>query len=420
MSVERFALPDLGEGLEDAEITEWHVLEGETITLNQPLLTVETAKAEVEVPSPFAGVVMTRHGDVGEVVLVGRVLVEIETGDPGSGTGRRSPVLVGYGAAVSEGPRRRRRSTVNAARVGAASPSNEWGVAPRAPHPLAKPPIRLLARTLGVELAGIVPTGTHGTITRDDVTRAAAATTPTTAGTEPAAGGREIPIRGVRRATAERMSTSRREIPDSAAALWVDFTALMATRRTLRDTPPHGPEVTPFALLCRLVVEALLTSPALNATFDEAAGVIRHFEPIHLGFAVSTDRGLVVPVARDAQAMSTSELAHEMKRLAEAARSGSATPAELQGSTFSITNFGSFGVDDGNPIINHPEAAIVGVGAIKDRPWVDGGELTVRSTAKLTCAFDHRVSDGAEASAFLTTLRDMIESGVVPDGPAVA
>ena len=210
MSVERFALPDLGEGLEDAEITEWHVLEGETITLNQPLLTVETAKAEVEVPSPFAGVVMTRHGDVGEVVLVGRVLVEIETGDPGSGTGRRSPVLDEYGAAVSEGPRRRRRSTVNAARVGAASPSNEWGVAPRAPHPLAKPPIRLLARTLGVELAGIVPTGTHGTITRDDVTRAAAATTPTTAGTEPAAGGREIPIRGVRRATAERMSTLRK------------------------------------------------------------------------------------------------------------------------------------------------------------------------------------------------------------------
>jgi 2-oxoisovalerate dehydrogenase E2 component (dihydrolipoyl transacylase) len=420
VSVERFALPDLGEGLEDAEITAWHVSEGETITLNQPLLTVETAKAEVEVPSPFAGVVMACHGDVGEVVLVGRVLVEIETGDPGSGTGpgtgRRSPVLVGYGAAVSDSPRRRRRSTVQAARVRAASPSTEWGVAPRAPRPLAKPPVRLLARTLGVELARVVATGSHGIITRDDVTRAAGARP----GTEPAAGGREIPIRGVRRATAERMSTSRREIPDAAAALWVDFTALMMTRRTLSDTPPHGPEVTPFALLCRLVVEALLTSPALNATFDEAAGVIRHYEPIHLGFAVSTERGLFVPVARDAQAMSTSELAHEIRRLAEAARSGSATPAELQGSTFSITNFGAFGVDDGNPIINHPEAAIVGVGAIKDRPWVDGGELTVRSTAKLTCAFDHRVSDGAEASAFLTTLRDMIESGLVPDGPAVS
>ncbi len=381
-----FLVPDLGEGLEDATVSSWCVAVGDEVELNQPLCTLETAKAEVEIPSPYAGRVSELGGAAGDVLPVGSVLVRIETDaaagqaagpatpKPAKNNGvERNPVLVGYGTDAAADTSRRHR-------------------------PRAKPAVRKLAAELLVDLADVAP-GADGIITRQAVLAAAGAHGEQRPGVDHDV----LPVRGVHAEMAKRMTLSRNQIPDAHATVEVDGTRLLELRDTLG--------LTPFALTMRLLVLALGRHRILNSTWvDGPDGPQMHtHHAIHLGIAVAAPRGLLVPVVRDAQAMTTRVLAEELTRLIEAAREGTLRPAELAGSTFTVSNFGALGLDDGVPVINHPEAAILGIGSLRPRAVVVGGALVVRSTMNLTCAFDHRVADGAQVAAFLTDLRGLIE-----------
>jgi 2-oxoisovalerate dehydrogenase E2 component (dihydrolipoyl transacylase) len=372
MTVQDFLVPDLGEGLEDATITRWAVAAGDDVELNQTLCTVETNKAEVDIPSPFAGRVVELGGADGETLDVGAVLVRIETQSASVDTPTRKPVLVGYGA--DDGMDASRRTP-------AAAPTT---------RPRAKPPVRKLAADLGVDLTTVAGSGPNGVITRADVV------------------GGNAPVRGVQAEMARRMSLSRREIPDAHASVEVDGSALLR----LRDRLGQVTGVTPFVLTLRLLTIALRRHDVLNATWvetPEGPQIHRH-TGIQLGFGVAAERGLLVPVVTDAQDRSTRDLAAEVARLIEAARAGTLTPRELSGSTFTVSNFGALGLDDGVPVINYPEAAIVGMGALRPRAVVVDGAVVARPTMSLTCAFDHRIADGAQVAAFLCELRDLIES----------
>ncbi|WP_460359305.1 dihydrolipoamide acetyltransferase family protein [Mycobacterium sp. ZZG] len=373
-AVQDFLVPDLGEGLEDATVTEWNVAVGDEVELNQPLCTVETNKAQVEIPSPYAGRIVELGGREGQTLPVGSVLVRISTDSEVAGTDRpaRRPVLVGYGADDTMDASRRRAR--------------------------AKPPVRKLAADLEVDLTRLDGSGPDGIVTRDDVLAAADA---------PAS---DAAVTGVRLEMARRMALSRREIPDATASVEVDGTALLRLRDRFRDAGADS--VTPFALVVRLLVVTLCRHPALNSTWvDTADGPRIHVHAaVHLGVGVAAPRGLLVPVVTDAQRRTTRQLADEVARLAAAARDGTVKPVELQGSTFTVSNFGALGLDDGIPVINHPEAAILGVGALKPRPVVVDGTVAARPTMRLTCAFDHRVADGAQVAAFLGGLRSLIEA----------
>ncbi|BBX38496.1 branched-chain alpha-keto acid dehydrogenase subunit E2 [Mycolicibacterium mageritense DSM 44476 = CIP 104973] len=385
-----FLVPDLGEGLQDATITSWNVAVGDTVELNQTLCTVETNKAEVEIPSPYAGQVLELGGAPGETLNVGSLLVRIATTEATpavNGTGAaRKPVLVGYGA----------DDTMDTSRRAPATPSE---APPPAGRPRAKPPVRKLAAELHVDLSTLSPgSGPDGIITRDDVLAAAGSS-------------ELLDVRGVQAEMARRMTLSRREIPDAHARVDVDCSALVRLRDRIRATDPELP-VTPFILTLRLVVVALRRHLILNSTWVETSGGAQvHQHPdIHLGFGVATARGLLVPVVRDAHSLSTRQLAEVVNRLAEGARAGTLTPAELTGSTFTVSNFGALGLDDGVPVINFPEAAILGMGSLKERPVVVDGVVVARPTMSLTCAFDHRIADGAQAAEFLCELRGLIEA----------
>jgi pyruvate dehydrogenase E2 component (dihydrolipoamide acetyltransferase) len=458
--VRDFLVPDLGEGLEEATVVEWKVAPGEPVALNQVLCSVETAKAEVEVPSPYAGRVVALGGAAGETLAVGSLLARIALeagGPPPAVTAGPEPTLVGYGHDESIDRSRRRRTgavrtgagtgpgpAVGRTTVGAPAPPRPVPPAPAAAgmppgavpspgRPLAAPPVRKLARDLGVDLAALAPgSGPDGVVTRADVQAAAAPpgaptdrATPT--GTDPGAraaitvvpvtGARAaitvVPVTGVRARVAEHMSRSRARIPDATCQVTVDCTRLLEVRTALDGVAERrglGRPVTPFALLCRLFVQALRDAPTLNASYDEAGPSIRVSDPVHLGIGTATERGLLVTVVHDADRRSTLDLATEIARLATRARDGAVTPAELTGSTVTVSNFGALGLDEGIPVINHPEAAVLGVGSIRPRPHVVGGEVVARPTAALTLAFDHRVADGAEAGRLLGTLRDLVES----------
>ncbi|KUI27172.1 branched-chain alpha-keto acid dehydrogenase subunit E2 [Mycobacterium sp. IS-1742] len=375
MSVQDFLVPDLGEGLQDAAITSWAVEVGDEVELNQTLCTVETNKAEVEIPSPYAGRVVERGGDEGQTLDVGALLVRISTSE--SVAPQRRPVLVGYGADEAMDASRRTR-------------------APSA-RPRAKPPVRKLAAELNVNLAEVPPSGEDGIVTREDVQHAAADVSDTTT------------VRGVQAEMARRMSLSRREIPDAHAGITVDGSALLRLRDRLHDADPP---VTPFVLTLRLLTVALQHHPALNATWIETADgpQIHRHRAIHLGFGVAAPRGLLVPVIADAHDKTTRELAAAVARLVDEARTGRVRPAELSGSTFTVSNFGALGLDEGVPVINHPEAAILGMGSLKPRAVVVDGQVVARPTMTLTCAFDHRIADGATVAAFLGELRELVET----------
>lgn len=401
-----FNLPDLGEGLTEAEIVEWKVAEGDTVTLDQEIVEVETAKASVIIPSPFAGVVLTLHGGPGDVMEVGAPLITFadeatvsESGTEPAKDTERTPNLVGYGAA-SEGARRRRRRK-------ASSPEAPQAVPAKASKPKAKPPVRRLAKELNVDLATVTPTGPNGSISREDVQRAASAPTrpaPAVSPT-PAAPGTAIPVRGVRRTIAQHMEVSH-TIPAAAAWIEAEATGLESLRKSMRDQYP-AEKITALAILCRLVVEALRQVPHLNARYAEDE--ITLLSEINLGVAVATDRGLVVPVIKRADEMTIRQLAGELARLVDGARANSLTPTELLGQTFTITNFGALGVDGGIPLINHPDVGILGMGALLQRPVVADGQIVARPTLNLSLAFDHRVADGAEASRFLTLLAEWVK-----------
>jgi 2-oxoisovalerate dehydrogenase E2 component (dihydrolipoyl transacylase) len=373
--VQSFRVPDLGEGLEEVTVTCWNVAVGDDVELNQTLCTVETAKAEVEIPSPYDGRIVERGGAEGDVLKVGAILVRIDTA-PGASNGEVAiPTLVGYGADAGIDTSRR--------------PS----------RPRAAPPVRKLAKDLSIDLASI-QRGAGAMITRADVLAAAHAS---------GAGYDVRPVRGVQARMAEKMTLSHSEIPAAKVSVEVDCTALLRLRDRSRSA--HR-DITPFVLTLRLLVIALAHNTILNSTWvDSPEGPqVRVHRSVHLGFGVATERGLLVPVIADAQNKTTRELASRTAELITGARAGTLTPAELAGSTFTVSNFGALGVEDGMPVINHPEAAIVGMGAIKPRPVAVDDQVVVRPTMMLTCVFDHRVADGAQVAQFVCELRDLIES----------
>ncbi len=429
--VREFRLPDLGEGLTGAEVVRWMVEVGEVIAVDQPVVEVETAKAVVEVPCPYGGVVTARYGDVGEEIAVGAPLVTVAVA-PAAGSGPEDAAgpgsaaapaaasasaeverpLVGFGVAEpGRGGRRRRVGAPASASavVAAGAVAVRAPVVPAGPAvvPVISPLVRRLAREQGVDLAALTGSGPDGLIMRADVERAVAAKVAAPAPAGPAGQDGVVPLRGLRKAVAEKLSRSHREIP--AATCWVDAdaTELMALRRQLNATP--GPKVSVLALLARICTVALARFPELNSSVTgDGSGIVRH-SAVHLGFAAQGERGLVVPVVRDAQNRSTGQLGEELGRLTEAARSGALTPAELTGGTFTLNNYGVFGVDGSTPILNHPEAAMLGVGRIVAKPWVHQGELAVREVTQLSFTFDHRVCDGGTAGGFLRFVADCVE-----------
>jgi pyruvate dehydrogenase E2 component (dihydrolipoamide acetyltransferase) len=377
--VKAFIVPDLGEGLEEVTLSCWRVAVGDDVELNQPLCSVETAKAEVEIPSPYAGRIVELRGAEGDVLTVGSLLVRIDTtpgatqeaGTSNGSLSTRRPVLVGYGADDALDTSRRR--------------------------PKAKPSVRKLAAELLVDLGNVQP-GADGLVSREAVLAAAGV------GAErPGVSYDVLPVRGVHAQMAERMTLSRSNIPDAHASVQVDCTALV---RLADDV------ISPFVLTLRLLVIALTHNKILNSTWvDGSHGPQVHsHHAIHLGFAVAAPRGLLVPVVTDAQDKTTRELAECVARLTSEARAGTLKPAELAGSTFTVSNFGALGRDDGVPVINYPEAAILGMGSLKPRPMVVDDTVVVRPQMTLTCVFDHRVADGANVAQFLGELRRLIES----------
>ncbi|MFJ9528638.1 dihydrolipoamide acetyltransferase family protein [Streptomyces cyaneofuscatus] len=463
-----FKLPDLGEGLTEAEIVRWLVEVGDVVAIDQPVVEVETAKAMVEVPCPYGGVVTARFGEEGSELPVGAPLLTVAVGatdassaapgddgaaaeEPSGGSGSGSGnVLVGYGTGAPAARRRRirpERSTASAAPAAVSAPSRPAPVAVavgevngrQGPVAVVSPLVRRLARQHEIDLRGLTGSGPDGLILRADVdsairqagqateaaTRTAAepvvaeastaVASPSAAGAAAPATAERIPLRGVRGAVADKLSRSRSEIPDATCWVDADATELMAARAAMNAAsgPSGGPKVSVLALLARICTAALARYPELNSTVDTAAREIVRLPGVHLGFAAQTERGLVVPVVRDAHTRNAESIGAEIARLTELARTGKLSPAQLTGGTFTLNNYGVFGVDGSTPIINHPEAAMLGVGRIMPKPWVHHGELAVRQVVQLSLTFDHRVCDGGTAGGFLRYVADCVEQPAV-------
>ncbi|WP_328620924.1 dihydrolipoamide acetyltransferase family protein [Streptomyces sp. NBC_00354] len=418
--VMEFKLPDLGEGLTEAEIVRWLVAVGDVVAIDQPVVEVETAKAMVEVPCPYGGVVTARFGEEGTELPVGAPLITVAVGagadevvepeDSGSGN-----VLVGYGTDHSRTARRRRVRPGSAAPAVAAAPAPAPAPIATGPVAVISPLVRKLARDHGIDLRALRGSGPEGLILRADVEAALRApepaAVPASAPVAAAVSGERIPLKGLRGVVAEKLSRSRREIPDATCWVDADATELMAARAAMNAV--GGPKISVLALLARICTAALAKFPELNSTVDLAANEIVRLPSVHLGFAAQTERGLVVPVVRDAQTRGAESLSAEFARLTEVARAGKLAPADLTGGTFTLNNYGVFGVDGSTPIINHPEAAMLGVGRIVAKPWVHEGELAVRKVVQLSLTFDHRVCDGGTAGGFLRYVADCVESPAV-------
>ena len=451
--IKEFRLPDLGEGLTESEIVAWKVAVGETVALNQIIAEVETAKAVVELPSPFAGVITALHEQPGTVVEVGKPIVSFEVegddGGPAGGSGadggagagapaKREPNLVGYGAVLENSgrPARRARSfaapAASMASVAAPAPVVEpaaaapavvpvetsAAVAPVAERPRSTPPVRKLAKDLGVDLEAVSGTGEHGLITRDDVRNfvgggdlpAAAqelAGTQAVPGTVRAQGERETrtPIKGVRKFTAAAMVSSAFTAPHVTEFLTIDVTPTMELLAKLKASRAFaGYKLTPLTIVSKAVLIALRNHPTLNTRWDEASQEIVQFNYVNLGIAAATPRGLTVPNIKDADRMSLLELSTALTELTDTARAGKTSPAELSGGTISITNIGVFGIDAGTPILNPGEAAILALGAVRKMPWEYRDEVALRQVMTLSLSFDHRLVDGEQGSRFLQDL----------------
>jgi pyruvate dehydrogenase E2 component (dihydrolipoamide acetyltransferase) len=406
MARRHFALPDLGEGLTEADVLGWLVKEGDEVTLNQPIVEVETAKAAVEVPSPWAGTVTQLHAPQGATVAVGAPLItidvagEVEAQEEGE---TQEAMLVGYGPRPAQ---TRRRPRIAAAR-GAAEPVSS---VPADVTVLAKPPVRKLARDLGVDLRTVRGSGPSGSITRQDVGAVAEpAKTPANAEVPGEIPGERIALHGVRKAMAEAMTRSAFTAPQASVVLTVDATETMALRAMLASRPEFADvPLSPLALVARAVCVAAGRTPLINSSLDEDAAEIVLHERLNLGFAVATARGLIVPNIKDAGSLSLPQLAEALNALISTAREGHSRPADLSGGTLSITNVGVFGVDGGTPILNPGESAIVCLGTIAPRPWVHEGELAIRQVVTLSMSFDHRIIDGQVASQFLADLGAMV------------
>ncbi|GGQ23403.1 dihydrolipoamide acetyltransferase component of pyruvate dehydrogenase complex [Actinomadura coerulea] len=457
-----FKLPDVGEGLTEAEIVKWHVQPGDTVEVNQTIVEIETAKAIVELPCPFEGVVTELMVTEGQTVDVGVPIIAVDPGGEGGvatpvseppaqaaalreegvptvnepgmvspkEAPKRTPVLVGYG--VKEGTTRRRpRRSAN----GAASPAPAASAAPVAPAPapapqappaprpspsgnglpLAKPPVRKMAKDLGVDLTSVTGSGPQGSITREDVLAAQAGAEAPAAPAQ--AGPREerIPVRGVRKATAAAVSGSAFTAPHVTEFLQVDVTRTMETVKRLRELPEFADvKVSPLLLVARALLTAVARNPMVNSTWsdgpDGAEIVVKRY--VNLGIAAATERGLIVPKVKDAHELDLPGLARSLNELAAKARAGKASPADLSDGTITITNVGVFGVDAGTPIITPGEAAILAFGQVRDMPWVHEGELAIRKVTTLALSFDHRIVDGELGSRVLRDVGDMLEDPI--------
>lgn len=439
-----FLLPDLGEGLTEAEVVHWLVAVGDTVAIDQPVVEVETAKASVEVPIPFAGKVTALFGAPGERVAVGTPLISIATGAPAAADPQSSEysgnVLIGYGTSAAP-PRRRGRVRSNASPA-SADLALEGGLAASVPSAdqgngrqdngkpalsaqvgVISPVVRKLARDRGIDLAGVRASNPSGVVRRCDIeaisiqpaATAPEATHPATSasGQDAAAGIERIPLIGLRRVAADRLSRSRREIPEATVWVDVDATGLLEARRALNAAAPERP-ISVLALVARFCVLGLRRYRELNSRVTGDA--VELLPEVNIGFAAQTERGLLVPVLHGAQAMTTRELAAALTSRTEAARAGALTPAQLSGGTFTVNNYGVFGVDGSAAIINHPEVAMLGIGRIIDRPWVVDGALAVRKVTELTLAFDHRACDGGVAGGFLRFVADCVENPVTALG----
>ncbi|MEV6553505.1 dihydrolipoamide acetyltransferase family protein [Streptomyces sp. NPDC051597] len=452
-----FKMPDVGEGLTEAEILKWYVQPGDTVTDGQVVCEVETAKAAVELPIPFDGVVHELRFPEGTTVDVGEVIISVDVA-PGSGEPApeaaapaqtpvaeapaepekpqgRTPVLVGYGVAESSTKRRPRKGAPVPGQATAAVQGelNGHGSAPVA-RPLAKPPVRKLAKDLGIDLASVVPTGPDGVITREDVHAAAAPaveqaqqtgqaapvatagvsreTTPAPVAAVASPGAREtrIPIKGVRKATAQAMIGSAFTAPHVTEFVTVDVTRTMKLVEELKgDKEMAGLRVNPLLIIAKALLVAIKRNPDVNAAWDEAAQeiVLKHY--VNLGIAAATPRGLIVPNIKDAHDKTLPQLASALGDLVATAREGKTSPAAMQGGTVTITNVGVFGVDTGTPILNPGESAILAVGAIKLQPWVHKGKVKPRQVTTLALSFDHRLVDGELGSKVLADVAAILE-----------
>jgi 2-oxoisovalerate dehydrogenase E2 component (dihydrolipoyl transacylase) len=444
--IKEFNLPDLGEGLTEGEILAWLVKVGDTIELNQPIVEVETAKAAVEIPAKWGGVVTRIFHEAGTVVEVGKPIISIDT-DPTAGPvtpsseegeteagliggpapGGRTAVLVGYGPRTTTAKRRPRSGTATtpttattpppppaaAAAVVAAPvvPAPAPVVQPVSPAPvsrtgpvLAKPPVRKLARDLGVDLAGIDGTGPMGSVTRDDVHLASSAS-PTPTATVPvldALREQRIPIKGVRKLTAENMVASAFTAPHVTEFLTVDVTRSMKALEKLKSRPEFAEtRVSPLLLVAKAVLLSTKRHPMVNSSWSGATGEIVVKDYVNLGIAAATERGLIVPNIKDAGRLTLLELAEALNALVRVAKSGKTPPSDMTGGTLSITNVGVFGIDTGTPILPPGESAILAFGAIRPMPWVHKDKIRVRQVTTLGLSFDHRIIDGELGSKFL-------------------
>ncbi|MER7200177.1 branched-chain alpha-keto acid dehydrogenase subunit E2 [Streptomyces sp. CB01635] len=445
-----FKMPDVGEGLTEAEILKWYVQPGDAVTDGQVVCEVETAKAAVELPIPFNGVVRELRFPEGTTVDVGQVIIAVDVaGGSGSAAAApaavsvpeptapepeaepkgRQPVLVGYGVSEASTKRRPRKGDVVAAPAAVTEPALE----PQAPakgngRPLAKPPVRKLAKDLGVDLASLTPSGPDGVITREDV-HAAVAPAPEPVVTqaqvlaqpqEPVAaapavvqdGVREtrIPVKGVRKATAAAMVGSAFTAPHVTEFVTVDVTRTMKLVEELKaDKEMQGLRVNPLLLIAKALLVAIKRNPEISASWDEAAQEIVRKHYVNLGIAAATPRGLIVPNIKDAHAKTLPELATALGELVSTAREGKTSPGAMQGGTVTITNVGVFGVDTGTPILNPGEPAILAVGAIKLQPWVHKGKVKPRQVTTLALSFDHRLVDGELGSKVLADVAAILE-----------
>ena len=391
-----FTLPDVGEGLTEGEVLTWHVKPGDSVCDGQIIVEVETAKAAVELPCPFDGVVAELHAREGEVVPVGAPLLTVQASDDGAeeaageDTERRA-VLVGYGSKASAVTRRRRvNASVDAANGVAATLTSASNGSAR-----AKPPVRKLAKDLGVDLTQLAGSGPDGVITRDDVqsARRPVAHAPNE---------HRIPIRGVRKQTAAAMVRSAFTAPHASEFLTVDMTETMRLRERVKARRDFaGVKVTPLLFVARAMLLAVARHPMVNSSWDEERQEIVVKDYVNLGIAAATDRGLVVPNIKDAGRLNLRELAEALAELTATARAGKTTPDDMAGGTISITNVGVYGIDTGIPILPPGEALILAFGVVRPTPWVVDGQIVPRDITQLAISFDHRIVDGEQGSGFL-------------------
>jgi 2-oxoisovalerate dehydrogenase E2 component (dihydrolipoyl transacylase) len=465
--MKQFKLPDVGEGLTEAEIVSWKVKPGDTVKINEVVVEIETAKSLVELPSPFAGVVTELLVAEGTTVDVGTPIITVDTGEDavapaadeigtpgadeavepgligGPAPGGRTSVLVGYGPRTTSAVRRPRKghSPTPSASAAAAQqavqtsmmttpvpltePSVEdaepaapatpaYGSAAGATKSLAKPPVRKLAKDLGVDLSTLQPSGPNGTVTRDDVEAAANGAGATSYAGVSAFGDGEresrVPVKGVRKMIAQAMVASAFTAPHVTEWVTIDVTPTMdLVERLKSDRAYRDVKVSPLLLVAKALILAVKRHPEVNAAWDEASQEIVYKRYVNLGIAAATPRGLIVPNIKDADRMSLLELAEAMRQLTATAREGRTQPAETAGGTITITNVGVFGVDSGTPILNPGESAILCFGAVRDMPWVVDGEIAVRKVTQLALSFDHRLIDGELGSRFLSDIAAVLQ-----------